>query len=81
MARKSSGNIQSLAEAIMKSGQSNAMNAKMHIKRSSKGKSVSSLDPTRVVSPATAESSKALVNMLSAFKSKLNAPVASTSKG
>ena len=65
----------------MKSGQSNAMNAKMHIKRSSKGKNAASLDPTRVVSPATAESSKALVKLFSTLKSKPSTPVASTSKG
>ncbi|KIM43424.1 hypothetical protein M413DRAFT_380958 [Hebeloma cylindrosporum] len=37
-ARKSTGNVQSLAEAIMKSGRANAMNSEMYLKRSSKGK-------------------------------------------
>ena len=65
----------------MKHGQSNPMNAKTHMKRSSKGKNPSSVDPTRVVSPATTESSKALVNLFSTLKSKPSTPVASTSKG
>jgi hypothetical protein len=65
----------------MKHGQSNPMNAKTHMKRPSKGKNAASLDPTRVVSPGTAESSKALVNLFSTLKSKRSTPVASTSKG
>ena len=58
-------------------------NPKMHMKRpsSSKGKSASSLDPTRILSPATTESSKALVNLFSTLRSKPSTPVASTSKG
>ena len=57
-------------------------NPKMHMKRpSSKGKSTSSLDPTRVLSPAITESSKALVNLFSTLRSKPSTPVASTSKG